>query len=127
VIRVPYQFERDPRPIEKLFVVLCHMEGCAICIKTTSKTDLFRNNPAMRKGCVWYSAGQLTCFPLDTVIEPDNQIPIPHDDIRRAQVRGTLEVYALPASFEEDLRSAIDRSATLSPRRRIRLLSMLDT
>jgi hypothetical protein len=121
---VPYLFDGDPKPEEKLFVVLCHKDSFAICIKATSKTALFRNNPAMMKGCVWFPAGQLACFPLDTAIEPDNQFPIPYESIRRAGISGVLEIHQLPVGFESDLRAAINNSATLSPRKRARILEM---
>ena len=124
MIRVPYQFDGDPRPEEKLFVVLCHKDSFAICIKATSKTALFKNNPAMMKGCVWFPARQLSCFPLDTAIEPDNQFPIPHQSIRKASADGVLQVHQLPPEFENDLRTAINNSATLSPRKRARILEM---
>ena len=124
VIRVPYHFDGDPGPEEKLFVVLCHKDEFAICIKATSKTAVFKNNPDMMKGCVWFSAGQLDCFPHDTAIEPDNQIPVPYEAIRKAHNCGSLEVHELPDRFENDLRAAIDRSATMSPRKRARILGM---
>ena len=124
MIRVPYQFDGDPHPVEKLFVVIGHRDEYAICIKATSKTAVFRNNPSMRKGCVWYDAGVIPCFPLDTAIEPDNQIPIPHEVIRRAHCNGTLQIHELPPQFEDDLRGAIGSSATLSMAKRIRILAM---
>jgi hypothetical protein len=122
---VPYQFDGDPAPEVKLFVVLCHKNSHAICIKATSKTALFDNNPSKRSGCVSFAAGQVPCFPVRTVVEPDNQIPIPHHLIRSAQMRGTLEVSELPATFRSDLTTAIENSATLTKRERLRILTML--
>ena len=112
MIRVPYLFEGEARS-EKLFVVLCHKDSFVVCIKATSKTAIFRNNPSMRKGCVWYSAGQVPCFPLDTVIEPDNQFAIPYEVLRRAERDGILQG------------AAIRNSATLAPRQRARILAIL--
>lgn len=124
MIRVPYHFEGDLRPEEKLFVILCHKDSFAICIKATSKTAIFRNNPAMMKGCVWFPARRVDCFPLDTAVEPDNQIPIPYESIRKAEYDGVLEVHQLPAAFEIELRAAINNSVTLSPRKRQRIQEM---
>jgi hypothetical protein len=124
VIRVPYHFVGDPKPEEKLFVVLCHKDCYAICIKATSKVEVFENNPSKKKGCVWFPANQLPCFPLQTAIDPDNQFAIHHDVIRKAKKDGILEVYQLPDGFESDLRKAISNSATLAPRQRARILSM---
>jgi hypothetical protein len=122
---MPYQFDGEPAPEEKLFVVLCHKNSHAICIKATSKTALFDNNPSKRSGCVLFAAGRVPCFPFRTVVEPDNQIPIPHHLIRSAQMRGTLEVSDLPPTFESDLTTAIENSVTLTKRGRLRILTML--
>lgn len=110
---------------EKLFVVLCHRPPFAICIKATSKTTIYRNNPSMSKGCVWYGAGEVPCFPLETVIQPDNQFPIPYELIRKADNEGILDAYLLPTGFEDSLRAAIANSATLTPRERSRIPAML--
>lgn len=123
VIRIPYTFEGSRT--EKLFVVLCHRAGNAICIKATSKVTVYKNNPNMMRGCICYAAGTFGCFPLETVVQPDNQVPIPHSDIAKAHNAGQLEVHPTLPKFEQELRRAIGASATLDERRRERILAML--
>ena len=125
VIRVPYQFQGEISK-EKLFVVLGHRSRNAICIKATSKVDLYVNNPEMMAGCVFFKAREISCFSLDTAVQPDNQIPIAHRDIIAAHRDGSLEITLLPDSFEERLRKAITDSTTLDDRLRARLLELLD-
>ncbi len=110
---------------QKLFVVIAHQSSHAICIKATSKTLLYENNSDKMQGCIYYPSGTLPCFPENTVIQPDNQIPIAHDLIRKAHADGILRIHQAPASFESDLRSAIAKSVTLTPDKRARLLRIL--
>lgn len=124
VIRIPYRFEGVKS--EKLFVVICHRGINAICIKATSKVEVYKNNPVMMKGCVHYQAGVLDCFPLETIVQPDNQIPIPHADILRCSMNGTLEVHPPLPNFEVEFRRAINASDTLDDRRRERLLIAME-
>lgn len=123
VIRIPYRFEGTRS--EKLFVILCHRGIHALCIKATSKIGIYKNNPTMMKGCVHYDAGSHDCFPAETVVQPDNQFPIAHADILKADKDGTLEIHAPIANFERELRCAIRDSNTLDQRRRERLLAAL--
>jgi len=124
VIRLPYNFEGNL--IEKLFVVICHRAGNAICIKATSKVAIYRNNPQRMAGCVHYAGGALKCFPVETVVQPDNQFPIAHTDILKAHTKGVLEVHPPPPNFEQALLKAIRDSATLDERLRERLLMAIN-
>jgi hypothetical protein len=123
VIRIPYTFEG--KRSEKFFVILCRRGAHAMCIKATSKTAIYKNNPDKLKGCIHYAAGSLECFSLDTVVQPDNQFPISDGDLRRAFMEGTLKVYPPPANFEQELRRAIRDSSTLDDRYRERLLAAI--
>lgn len=125
VIRQPYRFSSDP-PAGKLFVVLGHVKGHAVCLKTTSQTAFYSNNPQLLTGCVCYEANELHFFPKKTIIQLDNQIPIAHAAIRQAAAAGTFEVVGtLPADFPERLRKAAEASVLLSPNELRRLFQML--
>jgi hypothetical protein len=128
VIILPFQFSGSAHRISKFFVVLSHQRGHAICLKATSQVNIYLNNKEQMAGCVFYEAGKVKCFKNDTAIQPDNQIPISHDELKAAQVKGELEIMeTLPADFEEKLRKAIQDSVTISGREKKRILQILET
>ena len=92
VIRLPYAFGHE-KPIPKLFVVIGHVAEIAFCLKTTSQTEAYDNNPARKQGCVCYEGGLIGCFPLKTYVETDNQFPIEHREIIKYQRAGTFFEY----------------------------------
>jgi hypothetical protein len=120
-IYVPYQFEGEPKPLRKWFVILQHLNGFAICIKTTHRTEVYESDKERMAGCVFYKAGEVECFPVHTAIQPDNQFPISHKVIESEEAAGTLKVSALPSNFRERLRQAIKDSSVLSGRERARI------
>ncbi|MGH9431599.1 MAG: hypothetical protein ACRD3T_08655 [Terriglobia bacterium] len=92
-----------------------HRGDHAICIKATSKVDIYLNNEERMAGCVFYRAGSLNCFPKDTAIQPDNLIPIPHGQLKVCHAKAELEILQrLPSDIEERLRSSIQASSTMS-------------
>ena len=120
-----YKFEGE-LAISKLFVCVAHFNGHAICLKATSKLDLYKSNSARMAGVVFLPAGSVSCFPADTVIQPDNQVPIPHPVIVTQHKQGTFAVVAtLPAAFESQLAAAVNASETLEPREQKRLAQLL--
>jgi hypothetical protein len=123
VIRIPYKF--DGNRTEKFFVLICHRGVNAICIKATSKVEIYKNNPNMMKSCIYYAAGEVKCFPLETVVQPDNQFPISHADLGKAFMERTLEIHPPLPNFEHELRRVIRESDTLDDRRRERLLAAI--
>jgi len=130
VIRLPYRFEGG-HLLEKMFVVLGHRrdglgEAYAICLKATSQIAVYQNNPGKMRGCVYYAAGQTTCFAVDTVVQPDNQIPIKHSALADAHFDGGLTRGTLPTEFAAQLRTAIANSITMSKAQKARLLELLD-
>jgi hypothetical protein len=130
VIKIRHRFEGD-HLLAKFFVVLGHRtdgfgKAYAICIKATSQTAGYKNNAERLRGCVYYCAGQVNCFPVDTVIQPDNQIPITHETIADAYFDNQLECWPMPADFEALLRAAVIGSATMSKRQKERILAVLD-
>ena len=87
-----------------------------VCIKATSKTDIYENNAEKIKGAVCYETGQ-ACFDVKTAIQPDNLLPISHQDIVTQNRRGTFAVIgSMPDDFPPRLAAAIKASATMSPR-----------
>ena len=77
-------------------------------------------------GCVYYKAGELKAFSRDTVIQPDNQIPIAHDYLIESEKNKSLDILgAMPADFRSKLKKAISASLTMSDREKSRLLTIL--
>ena len=113
----------------KLFVVLCHekVDGVmyCVCIKATSKADAYDNNPEKMLGAVCYEVGK-ACFDVRTVVEPDNPLPISHQDIvRHNRSRAFAVIGALPADFHERLVAAIKASVTMSQSRKSSMLTKI--
>jgi hypothetical protein len=99
--------------------VLCHekRDGVMYCvaIKATSKTAAYDNNPERMQGAVCYETGE-TCFHIRTVIDPDNPLPISHQDIvKHNRGRAFAVVGAMPADFHDRLVAGIQASVTMSP------------
>jgi hypothetical protein len=122
VIRVPYQFDGEARPISKLFVVVEHRNSHAICIKATHQTAKYENDEKAMAGCVYYKAGEVECFSVNTAIQPDNQFGISHAHIEKHHSAGQVEVHSpLPQDFQAKLQKAVEDSDTLSGRKRDRI------
>ena len=124
-MRFPYQFEGESRPISKLFVVVAHVNGYAICIKATHLTIQYEDNKSLMVGCVYYAAGQVSCFPENTAIQPDNQFPISHSQIEDCYARGEVHIHQLPSDFQSRLQQAAKNSETLSGRKRKRIQELI--
>jgi hypothetical protein len=125
-ILVPYKFGGSPYLLTKIFVVLGHRNGFAICLKATSNVELYKNNPEKLAGCVFYKSGEIPLFNQDTAIQPDNQVPIPHAHIAAMHEKKALKVLGnLPADFVSKLTLAIENSTTLDDRKKERLLEIL--
>ena len=131
VIRIPYRFLDQERPVSKLFVVLGHKqmesgEVWAYCIKTTSNVRIYENDERRRSGCVCYEPGSVPCFPVKTYVEPDNTFPISHRDIIRANTLGGFEIHpALPSDFKMRLCRAIAASITMDKRQKNRMIEFV--
>jgi hypothetical protein len=107
--------------------VICHLGGHAICLKATSEVEIYLNNKERMAGCVFYRGGETSIFEHDTAIQPDNQIPIPHQEIEAANSKSCLDILGvLPATFEHRLIEAIRNSVTLSHVERKRLSGVLN-
>jgi len=124
VILVPYKFENAT--VRKIFVVLCHENGHAFCIKTTSNLSFYQNSPGLLSGCIPYKRGEIGFFGEDTVIQPDNQFPIPHETLCECHEKGALEVLGtMPADFKEKLTKAVNCSIRMDARKKSRILTKL--
>jgi hypothetical protein len=125
VIRLRYQFEGDDA-IPKLFVSLAHVNRHVICLKATSQVEVYKNNQAKMAGAVFYPAGTVACFPTDTVIQPDNQVPISHVMIVAQHKAGIFAVLeTLPTTFLNQLIAVVRASDTMEPRKKRRLAELL--
>lgn len=126
VVALPHRFAGDDYDERKIFVVLCHRNHHAICLKATSKVQIYKNNSDAMAGVVFYGAGQFKAFHLDTAVQPDNCVPIPHERLRESKENLNLDVFgALPDDFHGRLLKAIGNSLTLDDRQRKRLLDIL--
>jgi hypothetical protein len=126
VIALPWKFQGEPFAERKLFVVIGHANGHALCLKATSQTNIYKNNKDAMAGVVFYEGKSLTCFPVDTAIQVDNCIPIPHGTLAEEKAALTLEVrQILPEDFDARLKKAIENSVTLDDRRRSRLKQII--
>jgi hypothetical protein len=131
VVYLPYRFE-DDHQLSKYFVVLGHRtsgfeETHAICLKATSQVAGYENNREKMQGCVYYKKGTVECFPVTTVIQPDNQVAISHKVLADAYFDGSLDCMNLPPDFESLLKAAIANSVTMDNRKKKRLLTLLAT
>lgn len=78
----------------------------------------------MMAGCVYYAGGEIECFSENTVVQPDNQIPIPHYTICSEERKGNLDVWPMPDNFKQRLISAVANSTTLTGREKARLAEL---
>jgi len=96
------------------------------CLKATSRTASYEVDDDWLRGCVYYKAGDVDCFKRNTVIQIDNQFGIPYRAIAKAHREGKFKLLGqLPNDFHQKLIAAADRSFTLSPIKRKRLLQMI--
>jgi hypothetical protein len=122
---MPYQYPGDPAVV-KIFVLICHEGGNAICMKATSNVAIYANNPDLKAGVVHFEVGSVPFFSEETAVQPDNPHPIAHVDISRCQANGSFKVLGqMPADFIERLRAAINASITIKPARKENFLKRL--
>jgi hypothetical protein len=125
VFRIPYQYQGQPST-QKLFVLICHEKLFAVCFKATSQTTLYDNNKEMRSGVVYYKAGELSYFSMNTAIQPDNAHPIPHAHIAQCHANASLKLLGqMPTDFHDKLVAAVKASITLSEDRKQSILSRI--
>jgi hypothetical protein len=71
-------------------------------------------------------AGTLSCFNRDTIIQPDNPVPIMHPTLSTQQASGEFEIIgSMYEGFVNDLAKAVRASVTLSPQQQRRTLGMI--
>ena len=125
VFSIPYRY-LGKLPEIKRFVCIFHEPEIAICVKATSKTTIYDNSPSMKAGVVYYLAGELSFFTLNTAIQPDNLHPIRHCDITACHAQGSLTILGnMPPDFRARLRAAVNASITMKPVRKQSILTRL--
>lgn len=123
---MPYQFQGKQDPEAKLFVCICHEAAHAICMKATSQVVIYENNKEAMAGAVYYRAGELSFFPQNTVIQPDNQFPIPHTHLNTCHNSGTFAVLGrMPDDFRQRLIDAVKASVTMTSVRKQHILERI--
>jgi hypothetical protein len=96
------------------------------CIKATSQVQRFDASPEAKSQYVSYSAGDLSFFPQDTIIDPRNFITMRHDTLASAAKRGRYCIEGqMPSDFHGKITSAIRISKLLEPKKKIRLLESI--
>jgi hypothetical protein len=116
----PYRFENVT--IRKIFILICHENKHAFCIKTTSNSEFYKNSLELMAGCVCYKAGEHQCFGEDTYVQPDNQFAIPYVEIGLAEANGGFKIIGImPNDFKEKLIKAVTASATMNARKKARI------
>lgn len=126
VIRCDYQFRPDGLPEPKLFTCLGHLDGCAFCLKATSRVEPYVNNRERLAGVLYYEAGAVQCFDKPTVIEPSNQFPLLHTNLARQYASNRLSIAGqMPEDFPQQLARAVRASVTLDARQQGRILRVL--
>lgn len=102
------------------------MNRFAVCLKATSKLDGYKDRPERMAGVVLVPAGTHSFFPLETIIQPDNQVPIPYLTLATQHATGEFEILgAMYGGFVADLVKAVKASHTMSPERQRSILSLL--
>jgi hypothetical protein len=95
-------------------------------MKATSQTTLYENSKEMKAGVVYYKAGEISFFPMNTAIQPDNLHPIPHAEIAKCHANSSLKLMGqMPADFHDKLMAAVKASITLSEDRKQNILSRI--
>jgi hypothetical protein len=118
---VVFSMEKDfllGRGLEKKFWASIghYPNGHLFVFKTTaSRVQWYKDQGDDRmRGVVLYGAGQLPCFPRETIIELDNGFEISYEEIRERQRERTFQIeQKLPDDFPIILRNRIDNSITL--------------
>ena len=97
-----------------------------LCVKATSQTTIYENNKEMMAGCVYYKAGDIDIFPVNTAIQPDNPHPIPHEHLVQCHENNSLTILGvMPEDFHQKLTTAIQSSTTLTAVRKQKWLARL--
>jgi hypothetical protein len=124
VIRIYYEYPGEP-PGEKLFVVLnptyrpADQPLIAFCLKVTSNVARYESDPQLLKGCVLVPEKALPFFPVKSVIQPDNLMPLSHEKLLSLGNSGQFRLEGqLPVEYETKLIAAIDACKTLNPKKK---------
>jgi hypothetical protein len=125
VIRVYYEYANQPGG-EKLFVVLKHerlgKQVFCWCVKATSQVQRFSEE--MLRGCVFYSANELTFFERATVVDTSNILTLLHETLGKEAARGRFCIEGkMPDDFHEKFVGAVRNSTILEPKKKAKLLA----
>jgi hypothetical protein len=129
VIRVHYEYTDQPAG-EKLFIVLGHGKhnGQAFCwcIKTTSQTQRFKADPELMAACVCYRAKEISFFPVETIVDPSNYMPMTHDTLMKASKRGRYRIEGkMPHDFHSKISKCIRVHPAIEPKKKAILLAVI--
>jgi hypothetical protein len=130
VFRVWYEYPGQ-EPGEKLFIVLKHGKktttAYCMCIKATSRLERFKTDDDLRKACIFYKGKTLPFFPIDTMIDPSNYIPMLHETLAKEAKHGRYRVEGkMPDTFHNSLVEAIKCHPNIEPKNKKILLVHID-
>ena len=129
VIRVRYAYSGQPSE-EKLFIVLNHEkqngQTFCWCLKATSQVQNYAGKKDVLDACVIYDPKELEFFPLATVIDPNNPIPMLHSTLATAARRGEYRIEGkMPSDFHEKIVEAIRSHPVIEPKNKKILLEAI--
>jgi hypothetical protein len=109
VIRFPTEFEGDPDRIPKIFIVANNLVEHEMLqlFKPTSQTKYYDVEPSRLKGVVEYLPGEIDCFPVRTLIDPQSY-NFHYAYIRACHRKGEFQYLGrLPDDFREKMNAAV--------------------
>jgi hypothetical protein len=81
----------------------------------------------VRRGCVYYPAGSVACFEIETAVEPANTFAIPYENLRRYAAAGSLEILqVLQGNIQSEMERAIKACRQIPQSRRDNLLAVME-
>jgi hypothetical protein len=116
----PFEFGGDPQPQWKHWIVAANVPAIerVVFFKPTSQVGSYDREPSRLLGAVEYAAGELSLFPVRTIISPDC-FPISYQYLRARHASGELIPKGmLPAEFRERMNRAVTMSEEFRKKQR---------
>ncbi len=122
-----YEFD-DGSKKSKFLLVLNPQDQDGIChfYLTTSRVTKIMSNPILKESCYLIPAGEVDCFPKDTVINIRDVKPMQSTLIQQKYIKhfkGESLIYKqkMPDNIMSDIRDLVLQSRDLTPQQKIRI------